>query len=124
VRRARLRRTRLALAGHGKDAVAEILEIARASKEGDASATNFLERRRRATTTSRASARTPAWTWHPDKTTELVATTITADLPPAIAAGKNGTIAYTFEAACGTLFGTLAWNGKTVDVKEKRCEDL
>lgn len=209
----------LALAGHGKDAVTEILEIARASKEGDASASNFLEKAksdddlksiredatfkealhvsqgtligpRKGTSEPEVGQKAipllpeefrklneklggtgvttfkPAivniWTWHPDKTTELVATTITddparlgkphgdaevtygalavyrrdgdklvlllahktADLPPALAAGKNGTIAYTFEAACGTLSGTLTWNGKTVDVKEKRCEDL
>lgn len=209
----------LALAGHGKDAIAEILELARASKEGDASASNFLEKAksdddlksirddasfkealhvsqgtligpRKGTSEPEVGQKAipalpeefrkfndklggtgiitfkPAvvniWTWHPDKATELVATTITddparlgkphgdaevtygalaiyrrdgdkltlllahktADLPPALAAGKNGTIAYTFEAACGTLSGTLAWNGKTVDVKEKRCEDL
>jgi hypothetical protein len=34
----------LGLAGHGPDAVAEIVEIARAAKEGDASASNFLEK--------------------------------------------------------------------------------
>lgn len=211
----------LALAGHGKDAVTEILEIARASKEGDASASNFLEKaktdddlksvredgsfkealhvsqgtligpRRGASepevgrkaipllpeefrkvkdtagiTTTGFITFKPAivniWTWHPDKATELVATTITddparlgkphgdteptygalaiyrrdgeklslllahktADLPPALAAGKNGSVAYTFEAACGTLSGTLSFTGKAVDVKEKRCEDL
>jgi hypothetical protein len=29
-----------------------------------------------------------------------------------------------FEAACGTLSGMLAWNGKSVEVKEKTCLDL
>ena len=209
----------LALAGHGKDAVTEILEIARASKEGDASASNFLEKaktdddlksvredgtfkealhvsqgtfigpRKGASEPEVGQKAIPLlpeefrkvsergggtgittfkpavvnlWTWHPDKATELVVTTITddaarlgkphgdseitygalavyrrdgeklalllahktADLPPALAAGKNGTVAYTFEAACGTLSGTLTWTGKAVDVKEKRCEDL
>jgi hypothetical protein len=209
----------LALAGHPKDAVTEILEIARASREGDASASNFLEKaktdddlksvredgtfkealhvsqgtligpRKGASepevgqkaipllpeefrkfndklggtgVTTFKPAVVNVWTWHPDKATELVVTSITddparlgkphgdsevtygavavyrrdgeklalllahktADLPPALAAGKNGSVAYTFEAACGTLSGTLTWTGKAVDVKEKRCEDL
>ena len=211
----------LALAGHPKDAVTEILEIARASEEGDASASNFLEKAKTdddlksvredgsfkeaihvsqgvfigprkgssepevgrkaipqlpeefhkvkdttGTSTTGFVTFKPAvvniWTWHPDKATELVATTITddptrlgkphgdleitygavaiyrhdgekltlllahktAELPPALAAGKNGTVAYTFEAPCGTLSGTLTWTGRSVDVKEKRCEDL
>ena len=211
----------LALAGHPKDAVTEILEIARASKEGDASASNFLEKAKtdddlksvredgafkEAVHVSQGTligprkgasepevgqkampllpeefrkVKDPAgisttgfvtfkpavvniWTWHPDKATELVVTSITDDparlgkphgdteitygavavyrrdgeklalllahktgeLPPALAAGKNGTVAYTFEAPCGTLSGTLTWTGKGVDVKEKHCGDL
>lgn len=211
----------LGLAGKGKDAVTEILEIARAAKEGDASASNFLEKAKtdddlksvREDPTFKEALRAsqgglvgprkgssepevgkkaipllpeefrkikdtggitdtgfitfkPAvvniWTWRPNKDTELVVTSLTDDPatlgkpkgdlnfaygaiavyrregekltllisrktgenPPSVASGKNGTVAYTFEAACGTLSGTLAWNGKSVEVKEKTCGDL
>ncbi len=211
----------LGLAGKGKDAVTEILEIARAAKEGDASASNFLEKAKtdddlksvREDPTFKEALRAsqgglvgprkgssepevgkkavpllpeefrkikdtagitdtgfitfkPAvvniWTWRPNKDTELVVTSLTDDPatlgkpkgdlnfaygaiavyrrdgekltlllsrktgenPPAVASGKNGTVAYTFEFACGTLSGTLSWNGKNVEVKEKTCGDL
>ena len=211
----------LGLAGKGKDAVTEILEIARAAKEGDASASNFLEKAKtdddlksvREDPTFKEALRAsqgglvgprkgssepevgkkaipllpeefrkikdtggitdtgfitfkPAvvniWTWRPNKDAELVVTSLTDDPatlgkpkgdlnfaygaiavyrregekltllisrktgenPPSVASGKNGTVAYTFEAACGTLSGTLAWNGKNVEVKEKTCGDL
>ena len=212
----------LGLAGRGKDAVIEILEIARAAKDGDASASNFLEKAKtdddlksvREDATFKEAMRAsqgdlvgprkgpsepevgkkaipllpeefrkvkdtggisdtgfitfrPAvvniWTWRPSKDTELVVTSITDDPatlgkpkggdlgfnygaiavyrregeklslllsrktgenPPSVASGKNGTVAYTFEAACGTLSGTLAWNGKSIEVKEKTCLDL
>jgi hypothetical protein len=212
----------LGLAGKGKDAVTEILEIARAAKEGDASASNFLEKAMtdddlksvREDATFKEALRAsqgglvgprkgssepevgrkaipllpeefrkvkdtagvsdtgfitfkPAvvniWTWRPSKDTELMVTSITDDpatlgkprggdfgffygaiavyrrdgekltllisrktgeAPPAVAAGKNNTVAYTFEQACGTLSGPLTWNGRNVEVKEKTCQDL
>jgi hypothetical protein len=211
----------LGLAAHGPDAVAEIVEIARAAKEGDASASNFLEKAktdddlkgvredalfkealrasqgglvgprkgssepevgakaipllpeefRKVKDTSGVSdtgiiTHKPAvvniWTWRPNATTELVLTSLTNDpatlgkprgdlnfdygglavykrdgeklvllfskkigeVPPAVAAGKNNTVAYSFEFACGTLSGTLSWNGTKVEVKEKTCGDL
>jgi hypothetical protein len=211
----------LGLAGKGKDAVTEILEIARAAKEGDASASNFLEKAKtdddlksvREDATFKEALRAsqgglvgprkgssepevgkkaipllpdefrkvkdttgvaeggfftfkPAivnlWTWRPSKDTELVVTSITGDPatlgkpkgdnnqdygalavyrrdgekmtlllsrktgenPPAVTSGKNGTVAYTFEQACGTLSGSLTWNGKSIEVKEKTCQDL
>ena len=211
----------LGLAGKGKDAVTEILEIARAAKEGDASASNFLEKAktdddlksvrddpnfkdalklsqgvligprkgssepevgakaipllpeefRKIKDTSGATesgvigfkpAVVNIWTWHPNASTELVVTTIIDDITmvgkprgdlspgygalavyrrdgekltllssrktgqflPAVAAGKNGAVAYTFEAACATLSGTLTLTGKTVEFREKTCQDL
>lgn len=212
----------LGLLGKSKDAVTEILEIARAAKDGDASASNFLEKAKtdddlksvREDPTFKEALRAsqgglvgprkgssepelgkkaipllpeefrkvkdtagvsdtgfisfkPAvvniWTWRPIKDTELVVTSITDDPatlgkprggdlgffygaiavyrrdgekltllisrktgenPPSVAAGKNGTVAYTFEAACGTLSGTLSWTGKNIEVKEKTCQDL
>lgn len=211
----------LGLAGKGKDAVLEILEIARAAKEGDASASNFLEKAksdddlksvrddpnfkdalklsqgvligprkgssepevgakaipllpeefRKIKDTSGATesgvigfkpAVVNIWTWHPNASTELVVTTIIDDITmvgkprgdlspgygalavyrrdgekltllssrktgqflPAVAAGKNGAVAYTFEAACATLSGTLTLTGKTVEFREKTCQDL
>ena len=212
----------LALAGRGKDAIAELLEIARADQDGDASASNFLEKAksdddlktvrddpsfkdavkvsqgtligpRKGSSEPEVGAKAipllpeefrkvkdtagitttgfvtfkPAivslWTWHPQPSAELVVTTITDDLatlgkpkggdlgfdygglavyrrdgekltlllarktgevPPAVAAGKNGAVAYTFDAPCGTLHGTLTFNGSKVDVHEKSCADL
>ena len=211
----------LGLAGKGSDAIAEILEISRAAKEGDASASNFLEKAKsdddlksvredpsfkealKVSTGALVGPRkgssepevgkqaipllpedfrkvketagvTPngiitykpaivnIWTWRPNATTELVLTTITDDpatlgkprgdlnfnygaiavyrrdgekltllmarktgeAQPAVAAGKNGTIAYAFEAPCGGLTGTLTFNGGRIDVKEKTCQDL
>ena len=212
----------LGLASRGKDAVTEILEIARAAKEGDASAANFLEKAKtdddlkgvREDPTFKEALRAsqgdlvgprkgssepevgkkaipllpeefrkvkdtagvtdtgfvtfkPAvvniWTWRPSKEAEFVVTSITDDpatlgkprggdlgffyggiavyrrdgekltlllsrktgeTPPAVASGKNSTVAYTFEQACGTLSGTLTWNGRSVEVKEKTCQDL
>ena len=43
---------------------------------------------------------------------------------PAVAAGKNGSIIYSFEQVCGGLSGTLTWNGTSVDMNEKSCRDL
>ena len=212
----------LALAGKGKDAVAEILEIARAANGGDASASNFLEKAksdddlktvredalfkdalklsqgvligpRKGSSEPEVGAKAvpllpeefrkvkdtagvtdtgfvtfkPAvvniWTWHPNASTELTVTSITDDpatlgkprggdlgffygglavyrrdgekltlllsrktgeVPPAIAAAKNGSVAYTFDTPCGTLSGTLTWNGAKVEVREKTCQDL
>ncbi|CAN5923988.1 hypothetical protein BH11MYX4_BH11MYX4_06360 [soil metagenome] len=209
----------LGLSGKGKDAVLEILEIARAAKEGDASASNFLEKAksdddlksvrddpnfkdalklsqgtligprkgasepevgkqalpllpaefRRMTDTSGITeggvvtfkpAVVNIWTWHPTPSTELVVTTVIDDIAmvgkprgdlspgygalavyrrdgekltlllahktgqfvPAIAAGKNGALAYTFDLGC-TISGTLTSNGKTVERREKTCQD-
>lgn len=211
----------LALAGKGKEAVAQIVEIAHASAEGDAGASNFLEKSKsdddlksvrddalfkealRASqgnlvgprkgssepelgakaipllpeefrkvkdtmgvTTTGVVTYKPAvvniWTWRPDSANELVVTTITDDpatlgkprgdlnfnygalavyrrdgekltlllsrktgeSPPAVAAGKNGTVAYSFEHACGTLTGVLSFAGSKVAVKEKTCQEL
>jgi hypothetical protein len=209
----------LALAGKGKDAVLELLEIARASKEGDAAASGFLEKAKSdddlksvrddpsfkdalklsqgvligprkgssepevgkqavpllpaefrrmndptGVTEGGGVTFKPAvvniWTWHPTPATELVLTTIiddpamigkprgdmspgygalavyrrdgekltlllarkTGQLLPAVAAGKNGAVAYTFEQGC-SISGTLTSNGKTVEVREKTCQD-
>jgi hypothetical protein len=43
---------------------------------------------------------------------------------PAVAGGKNGTVIYSFEQVCGSLSGTLTWNGASVDMNEKSCRDL
>ncbi len=48
----------------------------------------------------------------------------TGESPPAVAAGKNASVAYTFDQACGTLHGNLTWNGSAVEVHEKTCGDL
>jgi hypothetical protein len=48
----------------------------------------------------------------------------TGELPPSVAAGKNSTIAYSFEQMCGTLSGVLTFTGKAVEAREKKCEDL
>lgn len=211
----------LGLSGKGKDAVTEILEIARAAKEGDASASNFLEkaktdddlksvrddpnfkdalklsqgvligprkgssepevgakaipllpeefRKVKDTTGAAASgfvtfkpAVVNIWTWHPNASTELVVTTVIDDITmlgkprgdlapgygglavyrrdgekltllsshktgpfvPAVAAGKNGAVAYTFEQGCGTLSGSITVSGKNVEFHEKTCQDL
>ncbi len=211
----------LAIASRGKDAVAEVLEIARAAKEGDATASNFLEKAksdddlksvredalfkdalklsqgvligpRKGSSEPEVGTKAipllpeefrkvkdtmgltesgfvtfrPAvvniWTWHPNASTELVVTSITDDpatlgkprgdmsffygglavyrrdgekltlllsrktgeVPPAIAAGRNGAVAYSFDQACGTLSGTLTWTGAKVEVREKTCQEL
>ena len=43
---------------------------------------------------------------------------------PTVAAGKNGSVIYSFEQMCGGLSGALTWNGKSIDMKEKSCRDL
>ena len=48
----------------------------------------------------------------------------TGQFLPAVAAGKNGAVAYTFEQGCGTLSGTVTATGKTVEFREKTCQDL
>lgn len=48
----------------------------------------------------------------------------TGESPPAVASGKNNSVAYSFDQPCGTLSGQLTWTGKVVEVHEKRCEDL
>lgn len=48
----------------------------------------------------------------------------TGESPPSVAAGKNGTVAYSFEQLCGALSGTLSWNGQSIDLNEKNCRDL
>lgn len=45
-------------------------------------------------------------------------------VPPVIAPGKNGTIAYAFTEACGELRGALVWKGGTVNVIEQTCRDI
>ena len=196
----------LALAGKPKDAVAEIDEIARAAREEDATASNFLEKaksdadlasirddaefkealkastahlvgpRSEPETSTKAVPLLPAdfkrpgdkpalqkvWTWRPDASTELLVATViddpakagkpkgdvnddygaiavfkrsgdaltlllahkTGESPPSVASGKGGTVAYSFDEPCGTLGGKLKWNGKSVEIHEKKCEDL
>jgi hypothetical protein len=58
-----------------------------------------------------------------EKLTLLVAHK-TGESPPTVAAGKSNTVLYSFEAACGTLSGTLAWGATRVDLKEKTCNEL
>lgn len=48
----------------------------------------------------------------------------TGHSPPSVAAGKDGAVAYSFEQPCGALSGTLSWNGRSIDMKEKNCRDL
>ena len=48
----------------------------------------------------------------------------TGDSQPTVAAGKNGSVIYSFEQACGGLSGKLTWNGKSIDMNEKNCRDL
>jgi hypothetical protein len=48
----------------------------------------------------------------------------TGESPPVVAAGKNNTVAYSFEQPCGSLTGVLSWNGKSIDLHEKNCRDL
>jgi hypothetical protein len=48
----------------------------------------------------------------------------TGESPPVVAAGKNNTVAYSFEQPCGSLTGVLSWNGKSVDLRERNCRDL
>lgn len=43
---------------------------------------------------------------------------------PAIAAGKNGTLLYSFEQICGALSGVLSWDGTSVGLREKNCREL
>ncbi len=55
---------------------------------------------------------------------ELLLAHKTGESPPSVASGKQATVAYSFDEPCGTLSGKLKWNGKAVDVQEKKCEDL
>lgn len=48
----------------------------------------------------------------------------TGDSPPTVVIGKNATVLYTFEQMCGSLSGTLSWNGASVDMKESNCREL
>ena len=48
----------------------------------------------------------------------------TGDSQPVVAGGKDGSVIYSFEQACGGLSGALTWNGKSVDMNEKNCRDL
>lgn len=61
-----------------------------------------------------------------DATGKLTLLTVrkTGESPPTVAAGKNGSVVYSFEQACGALSGTLTWNGKSIDMNEKNCRDL
>ncbi|MEO7093962.1 MAG: hypothetical protein ABI175_11975 [Polyangiales bacterium] len=90
------------------------------------------------------------WTWRPEPATELLVATIadtdhgglavlrrdvsgkltllhaakTGTSPPAVAAGKDGTIVYGFSEPCGDLKGTLAWRDQKVSAKATACNDL
>ena len=44
--------------------------------------------------------------------------------PPTVAAGKNGTLIYSFEQVCGALSGVLSWDGTSIDMHEKNCREL
>jgi hypothetical protein len=61
-----------------------------------------------------------------DATGKLTLLTVrkTGDSPPIVAAGKNGSVIYSFEQVCGALSGRLTWNGKSIDMTEKNCRDL
>ena len=43
---------------------------------------------------------------------------------PTLAAGKNGTLLYSFEQVCGALSGAFSWDGTSVDLHEKNCREL
>jgi hypothetical protein len=43
---------------------------------------------------------------------------------PTVAAGKNGTLLYSFEQICGALSGTLSWDGTSIGMREKNCREL
>jgi hypothetical protein len=43
---------------------------------------------------------------------------------PTLAAGKGGTLLYSFEQVCGALSGYLSWDGTSVDLHEKNCREL
>lgn len=43
---------------------------------------------------------------------------------PTIAAGKDGTLVYSFEQVCGALSGVLLWDGTSIDLHEKNCREL
>ena len=47
----------------------------------------------------------------------------TGESPPSVTAGKGSTVKYTYDGVCGTLHGTLSWDGKAVNVKETDCND-
>ncbi len=53
---------------------------------------------------------------------ELVFAHKTGESPPSVAA-KGKDIAYSFETMCGTIKGTLSWNGTTVALKEAPCSN-
>jgi hypothetical protein len=205
----------LALAGKPKDSIWALTEIGRAADDGDAKASNMLEKAKsdedlksvRTDPDFKAALReshgglvgprnepetaalalpllpeeyrkikdqtgvqedgvvhykpgvTHIWTWRPDAQTELLVATIiddpakagkpkfdnnqdygaisvwkrtggkltmllakkTGELPPSVSAGKGGTVKYTYDAMCGTLHGTLSWDGKAVSAKETEC---
>jgi hypothetical protein len=48
----------------------------------------------------------------------------TGESPPAVAAGKNGTVVYGFSEPCGDLKGMLIWRDHRVIAKEMSCNDL
>jgi hypothetical protein len=48
----------------------------------------------------------------------------TGESPPSVAAGKNGSLGYTFEQMCGSLSGTLSYDGTSIEMHEKNCRDL
>jgi hypothetical protein len=43
---------------------------------------------------------------------------------PTIAAGKDGTLIYSFEQVCGALSGVFLWDGTSIDFHEKNCREL
>lgn len=43
---------------------------------------------------------------------------------PTVAAGKGGTLLYSFEQTCGELSGALSWDGTSVGMREKNCREL
>lgn len=55
---------------------------------------------------------------------ELLLVRKTGESPPAVAAGKDGTVTYAFGLPCGDLRGTLSWDDSKVVVKEQTCEEI
>lgn len=44
--------------------------------------------------------------------------------PPTVAAGKGGSLIYSFEQVCGALSGVLLWDGTSIEMHEKNCREL